>query len=951
MYTPLKITTDYTLLGSLIKIKDLINFLVKNKIKACAICDDNLYGILDFYLNCKKNNIKPIVGLEINFNDHKLYLYAKDYEGYQNLLKIHTIKQERDIAIIDLEKYQKGILAIVPFASIDIFKTLPYSDIYLGYKDEYEKQNAQIMTDNNVYVNDTKALSIKDVPYLKYLDLLAERAPQNYDFAYFNLPTFAESQKIDEIVNKLNLEIPFNNRYIPQYKNDVDSKKFLVALANKGLNKRLASKVTSAYQARLNHELDIIIKMGFVDYFLIVYDYVLYAKKNGILVGCRGSAAGSLVSYAIGITDIDPLKYDLIFERFLNPARVTMPDIDIDFDAEKRADVIEYVKNKYGEKRVANGITYATLKAKLVLRDLAKVLKINEFVFNKFIATINASLTLQENYQNPVVKKYLQNYRELNRLYEIAIHLEGIKKNYSTHAAGVVISSTDLNDLIPVMEASDILRVPPMEFLENIGLLKMDFLGLKNLSFIAKVLKGIGATKFPNLNLEDKQVFAIFNNVDVDGIFQFETPTMKRFLEKFKITCFNDLIAALALVRPGPKDHIDTFIRRKNKVEEITYIHPSLESILKETKGIILYQEQIMEILRVVGGYSYQEADIIRRAISKKKEEIIKEEKAKFIKNAIKNGYTENIASRIYEEIAKFADYGFNKSHSVAYALLAYQMAYLKCYHYEYFILSNLNSGVKGDLTSYFAELKHHHIQILKPSVLNRNLEFVIKDNYLLPPLKIIKNITNGIDEKIVEVAKDGFKDYYDFVVKTKEFLDAEHIMILIKAGALDFLKLNHPTLINNLDKVLNYATLVEGDEALIEKPELTIYSDSSDKEKRDEELRTFGFYISNHPASKYIKNTLKIENMIKYQYKKVRMVVLIQKVQNIKTKKGEDMAFVTASDETGDASFTVFPKQYNLIKDLKVNDLVEVLGEVTKRFDKYQIIVNNIKKMEDAYE
>ncbi|MEG1287861.1 MAG: DNA polymerase III subunit alpha [Bacilli bacterium] len=950
MYTPLKITTDYSLLKSLIKIEDLIKFLVKNNITSCGICDENLYGTLDFYTKCKKNNIKPIIGLNIKLNSKDIYLYAKNYNGYKNLLKIHTLMHKRELGIIDLELYKSDILVIVPYKSNIEFKNLLFfHDLYIGYTTEFEKTNALFITKNIVYVNDILSLNLSDTAYLLYLDLLGNRETLDYSNNYYktNLEIINDSE-IKEVVDKLNLEIPFNNRYIPKFNLEVDSYNYLYSLAFKGLSKRLNGKVIDTYTKRLNYELNVIKSMNFVDYFLIVYDYVLYAKKNNILVGPgRGSAAGSLVSFCIGITDIDPIKYNLIFERFLNPARVTMPDIDIDFDATKRDLVIDYVKGKYGSDFVASGITFNTLKSKLVLREVAKLLKVDNALLEGFIKSIDSSLDLRSNLQNINVKKYLTNYKELNKLYEVSLKLEGLKKNVSTHAAGVVISSVPLDDVIPIYINNDtVLTGSPMEYLEDMGLLKMDFLGLKNLTIIANILDKIGIDKLKNINLEDPRVFDLFLRKDVDGIFQFESPVMRMLLDNFVPDSFSDLVASVALVRPGPRKYVPTFIKRKDGLEKITYLHPDLEDILKETYGVLLYQEQIISVLVKIGGYSLGEADIIRRAISKKNESIILEEEKKFVASSIKNGYQENFARTLYKQISEFASYGFNKSHSVAYALISYQMAYLKVYYPAYFVVELLNTASKDTKTNnYLALLKRNNIKLEYPSVLNKNLDYEIYIDKLLLPLNVIKNINTELTKQIISVNEDGFKDYFDFLCKTKEFLNEKTITILIHGGALDFLHLNHQTLINNLENALNYASLVEGDDTLIKKPTIVEYNEYNSDFLREKEIEAFGFFISNHPASKYLDGVMKLCDMKKYLFKKVKCIVLIESIKRIKTKKNDDMAFFTASDETSTGEFTVFPKDYKMLDEIKNFDLVLIDGEVTKRFDKYQIIVNNIKK------
>ena len=947
MYAPLKVTTDYTLLKSLIKIPDLITFLVSNKISACAICDENLYGALDFYKSCKNNNIKPIIGLSVLLNDLDIYLYAINYDGYKNLLKIHTIIETRNLGIVDLENYKDNVLCIVPYKSIEFWKNLSFFEyLYIGFSNLFEKNNALILTENVVYVNDLRALKLEDIKYLSYLDDLRKEARIDYANNYYQIPEFIDGEKIEKIVNLINLEIPHDKRYIPKYNPNIDDAAFLRSLSLKGLTKRLNGNIPKNYLDRLNYELSVIEKMGFVDYFLIVYDYVLYAKKHDILVGPgRGSAAGSLVSFSVGITDIDPIKYNLLFERFLNPSRVTMPDIDIDFDATKRNIVINYVKEKYGEKNVALGLTFNTLKSKLVIREVGKLLRIDNTLIDRFAKAIDASLSLKDNLKNEYVKKYLNSYKELKIVYEVSLKLEGIKKNISTHAAGVVISSVYLDEVIPVhISNGELITGTTMEFLEDIGLLKMDFLGIRNLTMIASILKMIGQDVLKNIDLNDKKVYELFINAKTDGIFQFETPAMKSLLVKLKPNCFNDLIVAVALGRPGPKEQAPSFIKRRNKEEGITYIHPDLESILKETNGILIYQEQIIAILVKIAGYNLAEADLIRRAVSKKKESVLISEKEKFVKRAINNGYTENVANAIYDLIVKFASYGFNKSHSVAYALIAYQMAYLKTYYPAHFFTQLLNDGNNTKNTYYFSYLKSRGIKFFKPSINNTNVDYYISDNKLFMPLWIIKNIKLDLTKKIIAARGNGYTDIFDFAYKTKDFMTKGIMENLIRAGAMDNFSLNHQTLINNIDSALNYGELADPD-GLIPKPLIVEYNEYGSDVLRSDELNSYGFYITNHPASIYLSpEYMKISTMKNYAYKKIKSVVIVEKISKIKTKKNEDMAFFTGSDETGIADFTVFPKTFDFFKDIKIGDLVMVLGEVQQRFDKYQIVVNNIK-------
>lgn len=934
---PLKITTEYSLLKSLIKLPDLISFLNENNIKECAICDENLNGFMDFYLKCKENNIKPIIGLDTVYESMHIYVYAKNYLGYQELLKIDYLKDNMNLSYLE----NPNLLVIIPFKSIDIYEKLKYKDnVYIGFCNDIEKNNALLISDKIVYVDNVRCLFKKDISYLKYLKMLNDNFVYN-DNAYYKTSSFEDIQTTYEFSKQINLEIPFDKKYIPKFNNSDNNHEYLKKLCILGLNKRFNGKVSNKYKERILYELDVINKMGFVDYFLIVYDYVLYAKKNDIFVGPgRGSAAGSLVSYSLGITNIDPIKYDLLFERFLNINRKKMPDIDIDFESDKRINMIEYVKNKYGFDKVAVGLTFNNYKAKLILRDLAKLLKVDSNVFDKFIKNINSSLSLKENYQNEKVKKYIEMYSELKNLYDISYHLEGLKKNTSTHAAGVIISSEKLGKIIPISNEDGTLKTGiEMPYLEKMGLLKMDFLALEKLNIISKVSKKIKNFNINNIPLDDKKTLKIFYDADTDDIFQFESSYAKSVLDKLKITSFNELTVSLALVRPGANKQIDEYL--KNKKEGIN-LTGDLADILGATYGTIIYQEQVMKIFEKVGGYSLFEADDIRVAISKKKEDIINAQHDKFVSGGIKNGYSKEFVEKLFNKIKEFGGYGFNKSHSVAYALVSYQMAYLKANYpkeFMFYLLENNKDISKCE--KMLSSLKNSGYKLLKPNINYSIDKYAEKNGYILLPLNIIRGLNDDIISKIIRVRENGFNDIFDFFVKTNSFLNKETYLILIKSGALDIFKINKQTMIKNIDVILNYASIYSDG---LGKPILTKYPEYDDTTLREFEILSYGMYITNHPCSKY-KDIIKVENIKNYLFKNINMVLLIKSIRNIKDKKGGEMAFLECEDETGKVNLTMFSSLYAKNNDLKVNELIRVNVKVSKRFDKLNVLVNNIKR------
>ncbi len=963
MFVPLKITSDYTLLKSTIKIDNLISFLKEHNITSCALVDENLYGVMSFYNSLTANNIKPIIGLSVTLDNSIIYLYAKNYEGYKNLLKIHTLKEFKELTSETIKPYLDNLKIILPYSSYHLKDIFP--ECFLGYSNDTEKIEALLNKEEVVYVREARSLIKEDTAYLKILEAIEKgcslkEITSNYDNLYLNLNIKEEDQQTTiDFIKDIAIEMNNKTRYIPKYSTEIDSFQFLNNLTHKGLLKRLKGIPDEKYEQRLNYELSVIKKMGFVDYFLIVYDYVLYAKKNNILVGPgRGSAAGSLVSYTLGITNIDPLKYNLLFERFLNPERITMPDIDIDFEYTKRNLVIDYVRKKYGEFNVAPIMTFGTLGSKQVIRDIGRCLDIPLTTIDKFAKLIDAKLTLEENLKKDHVKDFLNNYPELKKLYQISLKLEGLKRHISTHAAGVVISSVRLDEVIPIINTGNtIMTGLTMEYLENLGLLKMDFLALRNLTIIANVLELI--TKDTNkvldlnkINLNDPTIFKLFSEGDTEGVFQYESSGMKNLMQKLKPSSFSDLVASVALFRPGPMNNIDSFIRRKYGLEKITYFHPDLEPILKETYGIIVYQEQVMQILVKIGGYSYAEADNIRRAMSKKKEEIMQQDKTHFINNAQKRGYEENIAIKIYDLILKFANYGFNKAHSVSYALIGYQMAYLKVKFPLYFIANLLNMSIGSEIKTkeYLDEAKRKNITILKPDINLSNKNYIIENNSLLLPLSSIKNLGINTTSAILEERdKNGkFKDYLDFVSRTySKSVNKKTIISLIDAGVLDSFHLTKRTMIENLDIALNYASLITDlDSSFVAIPEIVNKEEYSLPELREKEFNSYGFYLKNHPTSIYQDKTIvKLNNVKNYFDKHIKCVVLIEKIKSVKTKKGDNMAFITASDETDSLDFVVFPKAYYMLNDLKIGNIITVQGKVTKRFDSYQINIDYITK------
>lgn len=953
-YTPLWIKTDYSILSSLIKIDDLISTLKKLNFKSAAICDDNLYGAMEFYTKCIKNDIKPIIGLEVNL-DYTILLYAKNYKGYQNLCNINTLINENKFSFDELIKYINDLVLVLPYKykdKRDIY--IPYTkDLFIGYNNEDEEKK---INGNKVYLNKTLTLKKEDSKYLKYLYKIKDQDyTEGEDVSFIEQVDVLSSKTTNYVSTLCNLTILKKNDLLPMYNNDLEfnKEKYLTDLCITGLKKRLKGNVSLKYVERLKYELSVISKLNFCNYFLVVWDYVKYAKKNGIMVGPgRGSAASSLVSYSLGITDIDPLKYDLLFERFLNPNRVTMPDIDIDFDAEKRDEVIKYVEEKYGRKHVSGIITFSNLLAKQVIRDVARIFNVSGFKIDNLLKNFDDKKDLSYQLENINVKRILSNDEVLRKIYDVSLHLEGLKRHISKHAAGVIISNKELSNYVPLHLDSDGSYICgyTMNYIEDIGLLKMDFLGLKNLTIIDKVIKNTNI-KFSDIPLDDKKTYELFANGNLDGVFQFESQGMKKFIMELKPSNISDLIDAVALFRPGPMENIDTYVKRRHKKEKITYINEDLKDILSSTYGIIIYQEQIMQIARKMAGFSYAKADELRRAMSKKKEDLLLSYKEEFIIGGMNKGYDKETLDKVYNLILKFANYGFNKAHSVSYAIIGYKIAYLKVHYPLYFETEILNNiiGVSNKTKQIIDECKRLDVSIKTPNINLSTDKYIILNNELLFPLSVVRGIGVLTSREIVNERNlnGNFTSYLDFVRRCYK-LGRDVLRNLILSGALDIFNKTRKTLIENLNEAINYAELCYNlDESLVLKPEIEDYEEYSKDELTKQEIALFGFYISNHPTSKYITSNSITSNLLdKYFDKMIEMVLYIERKKEINTKTNEKMMFLNASDSYGTVELVMFPKTYNKFFNIPIPGTYKVYGKVEKRFSKLQLVIFDIKKI-----
>lgn len=774
------------------------------------------------------------------------------------------------------------------------------------------------------------------------------------------------------IAQRCHVEIEFGNYKLPKY--DVPegftAQEYLNKLCNDGLYKRY-KEPSDELKERLLYELDTINTMGFTDYFLIVWDFIKYARDNGISVGPgRGSAAGSIVSYSLGITSIDPVKYDLLFERFLNPERVTMPDIDIDFCYERRPEVIEYVMDKYGRDRVVQIVTFGTLAARNVIRDVGRVL---DLPYN-YVDVIAKSIPMEPGITidkaldiNPEFKQVYNEDAQAKKLVDMARRLEGLPRHTSMHAAGVLISPDAVDEFVPLSKASDgtITTQYTMVTLEELGLLKMDFLGLRTLTVIndAAVMAGLGSAYEMEIDYEDKNVFDMLSTGKTEGVFQLESAGMKQFIKELKPRSMEDIIAGISLYRPGPMDFIPKYIEGKEKSGSITYDCPQLEPILSPTYGCIVYQEQVMQIVRNLAGYSFGRSDLVRRAMSKKKTKVMEAERKNFVygneeegvKGCIANGIPENIANKIYDEMIDFAKYAFNKSHAAAYAVVAYQTAYLKYYHPVEFMAALLTSvkANPGKVLSYIMTCRQMGIEIIPPDINEGYGEFHVSDGRIMYGMSAIKGIgTPVIAEVKAERERGGkFTSMQDFITRMSSKEANRHTMEnFIKSGALDCLPGNrkqkmmvYGAMIDSVnrekkDAVAGQLSLFGMADTGLEHANEIQYPDVAEYDKEELlafEKETLSIYISGHPLEDYTglleknctRNSIDFiadedTGMTKvYDGENVIIGGMITNKSVKITRKNTTMAFITVEDLYGSVEVVVFPDCYEKKKELLSTD------------------------------
>ncbi|MCX5687174.1 MAG: DNA polymerase III subunit alpha [Candidatus Omnitrophica bacterium] len=919
--------------------------------------------------SCLKGEIPRSV---MNRKEEKLRELAAEYRNIMG--KENFYFELQDNSIPEQQEVNKELIKLGKELDIPLVAT---NDVHYLTKDSAKAHEALLCIQTQTTLDDPNRMKLQT-------DQFYFKSPEEMKALFKDVPE-AISNTI-KIAERCNLELDFKKTFLPHYvvPQGVTREKYMKDLCEQNLRHRY-KEVNAQIEERLENEVKVISKAGYTSYFLIVWDFVNYAKSKGIAVGPgRGSAAGSIVSYLLGITDIDPLKYNLLFERFLNSERVSMPDIDIDFCYEKRGEVIDYVIQKYGKDNVAQIITFGTMAAKAVIRDVGRAMNIPYADVDKIakLVPLDPDMTLELALeQEPELAKLYKEDSKIRELINVSKKLEGLTRHASTHAAGVVISEDSLTNHAPLFKTSDgqISTGYAMGSLEKIGLLKMDFLGLRTLTVIQEALKIINRVNGINLKAEDipmddPKTYKLFNNAESAGIFQLESSGMRDLLRKLKAEKFEDIIALLALYRPGPigSGMLDDYMKRKHGKIEVRYDHPLLEASLKETYGIIVYQEQVMTIVSSLAGFSLSQADILRRAIGKKTPEIMEQQKKAFIEGAVKNKVDRRIAEKIFSLIEHFAGYGFNKSHSAAYAMISYRTAYLKANYPVEFMTALLTSEKDNTdkIVEYIDEAERMDIKILPPDVNESYANFtMINKNEIRFGLSAVKNVGEGAIEFIIEARKKygSFTSLYEFCERTDSRLVNKKVMeSLIKCGAFDSVGLKRSQLMEILSEAMDVAASVHKESAI---GQMTFFAQSSSSQKTPDmkewpesqllnfEKEMIGFYITGHPLAKYEKILKEYSTAVSAGLKhledgqKVWFGGIINKIKNTVTKRaGEKMAIMMVEDMEGSVEALVFPNAYkNVSKYIVLNAAIFINGRLDLKEERTKIIVEEIMPITDA--
>lgn len=1027
------VLSEYSLLSSTLRIDDYITEAKRLGYTAIGLADNQvMHGALQFYTKAKANGIKPLIGLKVSLqskirNDKKypFLLYAASEKGYQLLIKLSRMVENSQVndsqvwsflesnatdlvyiscgrmseleqAIIhDEATYSEEILAYYQnvFGKQNVYMGLtiyPFNQSEIDTLQQFA-QKYQLKQVVGQLVNSLKpdeAFSLQILNAIKENEIINQSLRYskgtNYLFSSEELQTMFEEanlhhvwQNTIELSQTLNAVIDTSQSYLPKFKvpDGLTASAYLKDLTFEEL-RQSTKKDQKEYQERLEYELKVIETMGFSDYFLIVWDIIKYCHEKHIRIGPgRGSAAGSLVSYLLKITLVDPIEFDLLFERFLNPERYNMPDIDIDIPDDKRELVLKYIQKRYGNEQVAQIVTMGTFGAKASIRDTLRVVGANTETLKAWSKAIpsdqNQLMTLDRALkQSQELRAIISNNEYNQEIFKAAKTIEGLPRHNSTHAAAVVISDFPLEEIIPVKDRENDLLITQftMNDVEQMGLLKMDFLGLRNLTILDSIINNVKHNKQIEIDpltisMDDDATLKIFQTADTNGVFQFESDGIKDVLKRLKPESFEDIVAVNALYRPGPMKQIDTFINRKHGKEAIQYVHPILEPILKNTYGIIVYQEQVMQIVVQMAGFSLGEADILRRAMGKKQVAVMERERSHFMNGARAKGFSDDAASEVYNYIYEFSNYGFNRAHAVVYSTLAYQLAFLKANYPEEFYQAILNNG-RSNLTSsnmYIQEAKTKLKKILSLDINLSEANFSVNGG-----LRIGFNTVNGIKGDLIRhIVEDRsqlgpYKTLLDFLQRLpRKMLKIDVVKPLIYAGAFDEIGYNRATLIQNLPAMLQSVEFSGLSMSLFEEmePKIEWVKEYSLLKRLEQEKETLGFTVSGHPLDAY-KNLLETNQEISNiahvltlpAKRKISILVMIQTVKIINTKNNDLMAFATVGDEFNSIDIVVFPQTYQRYNQLLTENRIIIVEGMTglDRRNNPQIITNRIYAIEE---
>ena len=999
IFSHLRISSEFSISQGLLTINQIVDCAQKNNIPSVALTDkSNMFAMVKFFNKCEAAGIKPISGSSIRVifdgddSSHDLLCLAKNNDGHRNLMQVISSAhnnynyQSPIINFDDLKTFKDDIVVISGGKDSHIYELSKQNkleeienkidDFLMVFKDDFfiEVQKTNRPDEIDYFSNILPLSSKKGVPLIATNDVLfakkddyeihetkvcintgktlndPNREKPFSDEQYFK--SSDEMQKLfngfdelidntNEVAKKCNVSLHTKGYFLPEYpvpkEHDFDS--FLVDLSTKRLSSLIdkfeKSKQTT-YLQRLEYELNQIKKMGFSSYFLIVYDFIQWSKDNDVPVGPgRGSGAGSLVAYSLGITTLDPIDHGLLFERFLNPERISMPDFDIDFCMEKRDSVIDYVSKKYGADAVSQIATFGTMAARAVVRDVARAMGKPYALGDRISKMIPFApgMTLDRaKEEQPVFAQAAKNDAEVREVVDLAYKLEGIARNVGKHAGGVVIAPGSLSDFCPIYndrQSSSVMTQYDKDDVEKIGLVKFDFLGLRTLTVIDKALKSININlknklDLDNIPMDDQKVFDLLSSGKTMAVFQLESTGMRDLIKKLKPTKFEEITALLALYRPGPLNSgmHTTFVDRKHGKSPVTYPHELLEPVLSETYGVIVYQEQVMESARVLAGYSMGEADILRRVMGKKKIEEMEEQREIFVKGCEKNSIPEKKANKIFELIEQFAEYGFNKSHSAAYAVISYQTAFLKTYYPEHFMAAVLSTelGNTDKIHALIQECKRMGIKVLKPNILTSNKMFLVNNNSDIEyGLGAIKGVADAFIQHVCQVRKSNkFNDLWDFSKKVDIKLGGKKSLeALSQSGAFDSIAPSRSVAVSCIEDMLkdgsnnsSKQTAMSGDlfsslnESFDPYEKYKNITDIGLSELLSLEKKSLGYYLSGHPVNAIEKkiNKLRSKTISKLDHdtKKASIVCLVNSVRQIKDKKGKPLTFINFDDGTG---------------------------------------------------